>query len=113
MGEFVRGQVVVLPFPFSNLKTKKRRPALVLAEVGGRYHELVLCMITAKPSEFAIKITASDFENGGLTHPTSYVRPERLFTGESTLVIESVGMLNSPKMKEIMDQVEQILGLKD
>lgn len=113
MGTFVRGQVVVLPFPFSDLTTRVRRPALVLADVGEPYHELILCMISAKPSELSIPITESDFETGKLTEPTSYVRHWRLFTAEPTLVRKSVGILKSSKTKEILDHVRRNLGLDD
>ena len=113
MGEFVRGQVVVLPFPFSDQETKKYRPALVLADVGGPYQDLIFCMISAKPSEFAIQITKSDFETGELRQQTSYVKPDRLFTAEPRLITKAVGTLKSSKMKEIMDQVRRIFGLED
>src|ERR1051325_335805 len=98
MGTFVRGQVVVLPFPFSNLRASLRRPVLVLANIGN--YDLIVCMITAKPSDFSIKITDSDFLDGQLTSPTSYVRPDRLFTAESTLVTRTAGTLTSYKMDE-------------
>jgi mRNA interferase MazF len=32
MAKFVKGDVVVIPFPFSDLSQSKRRPALVLAQ---------------------------------------------------------------------------------
>ncbi|MEY5048833.1 MAG: hypothetical protein RLZZ175_2192 [Bacteroidota bacterium] len=35
MEQFVKGDVVVLPFPFSDLTGTKRRPALVLANLQG------------------------------------------------------------------------------
>ena len=31
MGKFVKGDIVVIPFPFSDLSGSKRRPALVIA----------------------------------------------------------------------------------
>jgi len=41
MERFVRGDVVVVPFPFSDLTQAKRRPALVIAELEG--NDLILC----------------------------------------------------------------------
>ncbi len=47
MAEFVKGDVVVVPFPFSDLTQAKRRPALVIATLAG--DDLILCQITSRP----------------------------------------------------------------
>jgi mRNA interferase MazF len=47
MGKPVVGEVVVLPFPQTNLQSGKRRPALVVADLSG--DDLILCQITSKP----------------------------------------------------------------
>jgi hypothetical protein len=41
MGRFVKGNVVVVSFPFSDLSGSKRRPALVLADLDG--DDILLC----------------------------------------------------------------------
>jgi mRNA interferase MazF len=46
MAAFVKGDVVVVPFPFSDLTNAKRRPALVLA--GLTKNDLILCLIISK-----------------------------------------------------------------
>lgn len=35
MARFVKGEVVIVPFPFSDLTQAKRRPALVVASLAG------------------------------------------------------------------------------
>ena len=44
MGAFVKGDVVVAPFPFSDLSAAKKRPALVVATLAG--NDVILCQIT-------------------------------------------------------------------
>ena len=41
MEKFVKGDVVVVPFPFSNLSRAKRRPACVVTVLDG--HDMILC----------------------------------------------------------------------
>lgn len=41
MGEFVKGDVVVAPFPFSDLSAAKKRSALVVAALTG--DDVLLC----------------------------------------------------------------------
>lgn len=47
MGSFATGQVVLLPFPFSDLSRSKYRPAAILADAGRG--DWVLCQITSNP----------------------------------------------------------------
>ncbi len=46
MARFVKGDVVVVPFPFSDLTQAKRRPALVVSKLEG--NDLILCQITSE-----------------------------------------------------------------
>jgi hypothetical protein len=46
VAKFVRGDVVVIPFSFSDLSQSKRRPALIVAQFEGK--DVILCQITSK-----------------------------------------------------------------
>jgi mRNA interferase MazF len=75
MERFVKGDIVVVPFPFSNLSGSKRRPALVLIDLRG--DDIIICQITSqKPTDdiFAQALTSEDFLSGSL-HVDSYIRP--------------------------------------
>lgn len=54
MGKPVVGDVVVLPFPQTNLQPGKRRPALVVADLAG--DDLILCQITSQARSDAYSI---------------------------------------------------------
>jgi mRNA interferase MazF len=86
------GEVVLIPFPFSDLTQSKVRPALCLADAGrGDY---ILCQITSSPygDPAAVSLDASDFASGGLL-VASFARPGKLFTAHAGLMIRSVGIL--------------------
>jgi len=46
MEKFIKGDIVVIPFPYSDLSNAKKRPALVLAE--SSLGDLILCQITSQ-----------------------------------------------------------------
>ena len=78
MGKFVKGDIVVVPFPFSDLSMSKRRPALVLVDFKGA--DLILCQITSQSirDDIAISIDLTDIDNGAL-NTVSNARPNKLF----------------------------------
>ncbi len=109
MVTFVKGDVVVVPFPFSDLSAAKRRPALVVAALTG--DDVILCQITSRAvaDSYAIPITDSDFTTGGLRQD-SYMRPNRLFTADSSIILYRAGILNTSKVREIITKIVQIIS---
>lgn len=107
MEKFTIGTVVLVSFPFSNLKGQKIRPALVLACV--EFNNLILCQITSKPysSKTAIRLELSDFSKGELP-VVSFVRPDKLFTADSTIVKKIAGKVTKNKKQEIIKIVRDI-----
>ncbi len=100
MEELVKGDVVVLPFPFSDLSKSKKRPALVAAVLEG--DDVILCQITseARNDSYSIALTSNDFKKGSL-NLTSRIRPKKLFTADKSIVLYKVGSLKESKIKEI------------
>ncbi|MEI6328686.1 MAG: type II toxin-antitoxin system PemK/MazF family toxin [Pseudanabaena sp. ELA645] len=79
MATFVKGDVVVVNFPFSDLTSAKKRPALVVAELSK--NDVILCQITSQftSDSSATLIEDNDFLNGSL-NKISYVKSNRVFT---------------------------------
>jgi len=104
----VKGDVVVVPFPFSDLSAVKRRPALVVSVLRG--DDLILCQITSQMvrDEFAIPLRDADFTAGSLRKPSN-IRPNRLFTADRALVVANVGKINSAVMRVVIDAIVRIV----
>ena len=110
MGRFVKGDVVVTPFPYSDLSDSKKRPALVVAALKG--DDVILCQITTRAvgDDYSISIDDKDFASGGLKKPSN-VRPNRLFTADSNLILYRAGGLSSQKFESVMRVIFDILKL--
>lgn len=102
------GEVVVVPFPFSDLTQSKVRPALCLADAGRG--DRVLCQITSQPygDPLALKIDDQDFATGGL-HVESFVRPGKLFTADANLILSIEGKLSPAAYQRVLNTVVNLL----
>lgn len=107
MGTFIKGDVVIVPFPFSDLSNSKKRPALVLANLEG--DDLILSQITSQNilDSYSINIEVSDFKNGTL-NKKSNVRPNKIFTADKKIVLYKIGNLSNEKINEITNKVIEI-----
>lgn len=104
MEGFVKGDVIVLEFPFSNLIQVKRRPALIIKVPKG--DDLIVCQITGKSYEklVEIPIKKDDFYKGNLK-VESYLRLDKIFSIEKSLVKYKIGSLKQEKFNEILEKV--------
>lgn len=108
METFVKGDVVVLPFPFSDLSSTKKRPALVVSAFEG--NDLLLCQITSqiKPDSYSINLNKTDFKIGNL-NLTSFIRSNKLFTADKSIIQYKIGSIKDKKLKEVIDAVCKII----
>lgn len=105
MAQFVSGDVVVVPFPFTDLTSSKVRPALVLATVSRG--NIILCQITSRSAGHpqAIPILQKDFEPGGSLSLDSFALPHRVVTANVAAVRRTVGRLQAAKLQQIRERV--------
>lgn len=108
MGKFVKGEVVTLPFPFSNLTGSKKRLAFVTSEPMG--DDIMLCQITASRNDtYSIELTRSDFASGSLPQDPSYIRPNKIFTSDVSVILNKNGIVKAAKYSEVRDRIVSII----
>lgn len=98
------GDIVEVPFPYTDLSGQKSRPAVVLADVG--MEDWVLCEVTSRrhsrPGD--IEITAGDLATGELDR-NSWARPGRIHALNESLFEETIGRLTDAKVAEVLGAV--------
>jgi mRNA interferase MazF len=108
MGRFVKGDIVVLNFPFSDLSGAKRRPALVLADLMG--NDIILCQITSVATKdiYAVPIEEHDYINGALK-TESVIRPNKVFTADKSLILYTACTIANKKANEAIGVLIDII----
>ena len=107
-------EIVVVPFPFTDRKTDKRRPALILSDdikFNKPNGHAVLTMITSKKNpDWPLDTAITGIHRAGLTAP-SKVRL-KLFTLDSRLIIKKIGTLIDSDQKAVRKALQSMLGIE-
>lgn len=103
--QFKQGEIIIVPFPFSDLTGTKQRPVLVLSKSDYNLEcdDIITCGITSnlKNSKFSVLLENKDLIEGQIP-AASRIKVDKLFTLEKTIVIKKIGRIN----KEIFDKVK-------
>jgi mRNA interferase MazF len=106
------GDVVLVPFPFTDQSGIKKRPAVVVSSA--RYHadrrDLVIMAITSQLRRHPSlgEFTVAEWKKAGLVAPSA-VKPV-LTTIEKRLVLRKLGQLQQADIRSLRASIEQILG---
>ena len=108
MEPLAAGNVVLVPFPFSDLAQAKLRPAVVLADA--RRDDWLLCQVTSNPyaDPNAVALSEESFASGSLQR-ISYARPGKLFTAHASLIRRKTGQLEAQALRAITGKVIDLL----
>ena len=109
---FDKGDIVLLPFPFTNLKTTKRRPGLVISpKVFNQSGDSTILFMTSNiatiPKEGDVLI--NQYKSAGLPKPT-LVRM-KFVTIANALILKKIGKLPAADMKRVKAQVMRFFGM--
>ena len=102
-------EVVLLPFPFSDQSSTKRRPALILRSLA-TYGDIVALAITSRSGHPAsIALDLGDSELGSLPK-LSWVRCDQLHTFDQSLILCRIGKLTPESYERVLKTVCSGLG---
>lgn len=110
---FQRGEVLLVPFPFSNLRSDKVRPAVVLSS--SAYHatepDIIIGAITSNVAAATAPVDyiLSDWRQANLRLPSAF-KPV-VVTMDPELVVLKIGRLTERDLRAIGERLRLLLGL--
>lgn len=113
MTNFKRGDIILVPFPFTDLSGMKQRPAVVVSSdaLNAESDDVLVAAIT---SQVPLKLTAGEFlipsrnlAACGLPKP-SIVRVAKIASLHRQLVIKRIGSMPEPALSTILAQIRQL-----
>lgn len=112
MTGFKFGDVVLVPFPFTDQSSTKKRPAVIISSEA--YHQqrpdLIIMAITSqvKPAQTVGEVIVQDWQGAGLLKPSA-IKPV-ITTIERGLIIHQLGQLKADDKAALSRSIDQILG---
>ena len=107
-----RGDVVLVPFPFTDLSATKTRPAVVVSSSDYQLHrsDLILIAVTSqlRPSPFYGELVIHEWAKAGLVKP-SVIKPV-VATLHTRLVLTKRGKLLGADLDALRALLREILG---
>ena len=106
-----QGEIVLLPVPFTDLTSQKKRPVIVISN--NSYNrttaDIVVVAMTSRPDAgaFQFSITSSDLSEGQLNRP-GQVRVDKLFTLSQSIVIKKFGRVKPSVLERIRLTLQEL-----
>ena len=108
--------IILIPFPFSDLSTSKKRPAIIISNFSYNTHndDIICCAITSNPRNYTgcVPITSADLDEGQLNYE-SKIKPTKVFTLNKNLIIKPLARLNTEKSEEVIRNLNYSIKIED
>jgi mRNA interferase MazF len=103
-----QGDILLVPIPFTDLSSQKRRPVIVISNnsYNKRTTDLVVVAMTSSPAEvdYSFTITSDNLEKGALNHPGK-VRVDKIYTISTSIVVKTFGRVNEAMLEKIRKEL--------
>ena len=101
---FKQRDIILIPIPFTDLASQKKRPAIVISsdKYNDTSEDIIVVALTSnvKKQDFTIVITSEDLEDGKLK-TTSMIRVDKIYILNKSIVLKQFGRIKSSVLAKI------------
>ena len=107
---YKRGEIVLIPVPFSDLSYTKKRPVLVVSNTAHNFASLdmVVVAITSNLIQNGIVIEQDDLTIGVLPKK-SIIRCEKIYTLEQNIVVKRFGVVSADIITNVVNEIHNLI----
>lgn len=105
-------EIVLIPFPYSDLTISKKRPALIVSNHKvNKNQDRICCFITSKFHSDSLPLLKNSFEKGNLPFK-SFIKPHRIFTINEGIIIKKLCKVNENLHDIVIQKINEFLTRK-
>ena len=105
-------EIVLVPFPFSDLTNIKKRPVLIVSnsEFNSRNEDVVVCAITSAEyqDDYSLSINNNSLEYGVFPE-SSVIKTHKLFTLAQSKIIKKFSIINDECFEVVVDRIKHLI----
>lgn len=113
---YKQGDIVLIPIPFTDLTSSKKRPVLVISnDVYNRNtDDFVVAAVTSNVDNkvYIIDLGNNDLSEGALTKK-SCIRADKIYTLSQSIAIKKFGHVKSEVLNKTRQKIEEIINSRD
>ena len=108
-----QGDIVLIPVPFTDLSSSKRRPVIVIScdAYNDATDDMIVVAMTSNPAPalYSFTITSSDLALGSRNRPGT-VRVDKIYTLSQSLMVATFGRVNDMTLDRIGQLLHEVIA---
>jgi len=106
-------EMVLIPIPYSDLKSKKRRPVIVISNnlYNQKTEDIVVVAVTSniETKEYTLLITQNDMDEGNLPRD-SMIRVDKIYSLSQLIVVKRLGKIKEATFESIIALLNRLMA---
>ena len=108
-----QGDILLIPIPFTDLTSKKRRPVIVISndQYNRKTGDIIVVAMTSNPqvTDYSLSITSSDLIEGALNRPGK-IRVDKIYTLSQAIVAKTFGQVDDKTLSRIRRRLANLVA---
>jgi mRNA interferase MazF len=108
-----QGDILLIPIPFTDLSSQKRRPVIVISndQYNRKTSDIIVVAMTSNPqaTEYSLSITSSDLVEGALNRPGK-IRVDKIYALSQTIVAKTFGQVDDKTLSRIRRRLVNLVA---